>query len=199
MTGFADGSRARDLALLERPAPACRGRRRRRGRGGRRGARRVPGHQAPRGRLQPRRPFHEQKPQAPKTVDWPLYGHDTAANPLPAGQGPRPAVPLLAVELPGRQAARVPADRGQGQDLLHGQGRDVLRAQHRQGQGPVEAQDRVAERVVARLCRRPAVRGQPRAAAGAGARAAQARKQGALAPPAAGPQRVLAPGPRRAR
>jgi outer membrane protein assembly factor BamB len=50
MTSFADGSRARHLALLERPAEACRGRRRC-GRGGRRGARRVPDHQAPGGRL----------------------------------------------------------------------------------------------------------------------------------------------------
>ena len=77
--------------------------------------------------------FHEQKPAIVKTVDWPLYGHDLAAHAVPAGQGPEPAVPLLAVELPGGKAARVPADRGQGQDLLHGQGRDVLRAQHRQG------------------------------------------------------------------
>ena len=73
----------------------------------------------------------------------------------------------------------------------------LLRAQHGQGPGPVEAQDRVAERVLARLCGRPAVRRQPGAAPGGGASAERARQQGAVAPSAARAQRVLAARPRR--
>ena len=129
MTAFADGSPARHLALVERPAPARRGRRRCRGRG-RRGDRRLPDHQAPGGRLQSRRRLSQAEAGSDQDGRLAAVRARPPAHPLPAGKGPGPALRLLAVELPGGQAARVPADRGQGQDLLHGQGRDVLRAQH---------------------------------------------------------------------
>ena len=141
--------------------------------------------------------FTQQKPAGDQDGGLAALRPRPRAHPLPAGQEPEPALRLLGVELSGGQAARVPADRGQGPDLLHGQGRDVLRAQHRQGQGRVEAQDRVAERVRARLLRRSAVRRQPRAAPGGRASPEAARKRRAVAPSAAGAQRVLAARPPR--
>ena len=62
-------------------------------------------------------------PSRSKTVDWPLYGYDDAAHPLPADQARAAPVRRLGVELPGRQAARVLADRRQRDALLPGQGR----------------------------------------------------------------------------
>src|SRR5512143_141740 len=54
MTGLADGSSAPNLALLERRPPACaRGRSSRPRRRG--GGRRLPGHEAPCGRVEPDR------------------------------------------------------------------------------------------------------------------------------------------------
>ena len=128
--------------------------------------------------------FHKQKrvKKKPETLNWPMYGYDPARTRYLPVKGPGPAVRRLPVELPGGQAARVPADRGPRDHLLHGQGRDLLRAQRPRRARRVEAQDRHAERVLARLLERQALRGQPRAAAGGGAER-QEERPGALASP----------------
>ena len=171
MTGLADGSCTEDLALLERPP-------RRLALVG--GAVVVVAAVAvaaylvrsaqPTSRIQTR-PSTSRSSVSTKTVRyWPMYGHDPARTRYLPVKAPRPPVRLLPVELPGGQAARVPADRGQGHHLLHGQGRDLLRAQRPRRAHRVEAQDRHAQRVLSRLLERPALRGQPRAPAGGGAR-----------------------------
>ena len=100
-----------------------------------------------------------------------MYGYDRGATRYLPVKGPRPAVRLVPVELPGGQAARVPADRGQRDASTSWTRTRLFYALNvRLGPHRVEAQDRHAQRVVARLLERPALRGQPGAAAGGGAR-----------------------------
>ena len=141
-------------------------------------------------------PFPQAERAAAKTVDWPLYGHDLERTRYLPGKHLDPPFRSSLWSFQAGKLLEFQPIVDQEPRLLHGQGRDVLRAQHRQGQGRVEAQDRVPERIVARLLGRPPVRRQPRAAPGGGTRAAQARQQGAVAPPAAGAHRVVAAGPR---
>ena len=118
------------------------------------------------------------------------------AHPLPADEAGEAPVRRLRVELPGRQAARVLADRRQGHPLLPGQGRAAVRAQRRQGQGRVEEADRRARRRLARLLARGRLRGHAPEGAGRrpgrGAGAARQGRQAALALRDARPQRDLA-------
>ena len=194
MTSFADGSHPQHLALVERAPARARGRGVRRRRGRRRD-RRLPRPQAPRRRLQPERGLPRAPAEDREDRRLAALRLQRRAHQVPAVEAPRPPVSLLAVELPGRKAPRVPADRRQGDDLLHGQGRDVLRPRRPQGAHRVEAQDRLAERVISRLLARAPLHREPRAAAGRGPRREQ-EGQGAVAPPASRAQRVLAARPR---
>ena len=146
----------------------------------------------------PMPPSTQQKPQSSKTVDWPLYGHDHGANPVPAGQATwtRRSAPRCGAS---RRASCSSSSRSwsrTGSTSWTRTGRSTRSAPTR-ARSSGSARSGSLNASSPAYCRRPAVRGQPRAAAGGGARAAQARKQGAVAPPAAGPQRVLAARPRR--
>ena len=152
MTGSADGSLARDLALLERAPPACRGRQR---------AVVVVGGVALVAYLVTKRPGDVSNPDAAVPRAEAAGAEDgrlaalrprPRADALPAGQAPRPAVPL-ALRGASRRASCSSSSRSSSRARIYFMDKDgtfyALSADN--GQGRVEAQDRVPERVVARL------------------------------------------------
>ena len=116
--------------------------------------------------------FHKQKRvnKKPETLNWPMYGYDPARTRYLPVKG---LDPPFGASLWSFQAGKLLEFQPivvHGTHLLHGQGRDLLRAQRPRRAHRVEAQDRHAQRVLPRLLERQALRGQPRAAAGGGAR-----------------------------
>ena len=123
-----------------------------------------------------------------------------AAHALPADEARQAALRRLGLELPSRQAARVLADRRQGDALLPGQGRDALRAQRRPRQGRVEARRSAPSApphppTRTESCSRSRCSALP-GRSGRGAGPAGTRRQAPLALPAPGPQRDVADRPR---
>ena len=106
-----------------------------------------------------------------------------------------PAVPE-GLEVQGRRADRVPADRRRRAPLLHRQRRRLHRPRREDRQGGLEEAARLAERLLARLLQGRPLQRQPLPRPGA--RRSRPRRQGAVAQAARRSRRVVAAGPVRA-
>ena len=195
MTGFADGSRTQDLALLERPASAG-------GRGGRRlvvvacdRRRRLFRAEAPRRRLQSRRRLRPAE----------AGGEDGRLADVRTRPRAHPLLPAKHLDPPSarpsgasRRASCSSSSRSSSRAASTSWTRTGLSTRSTPARATrVEAQDRHPERVVARLLATAACSPSTSSPSRRWRFARTAREQGAVAAPAARAQRVIAARPRR--